>query len=147
MKALLQKVSSATVSVDNSPIGTIRQGYVILLGVLAGDTEDNVSKLAEKIVQLRLFEGEDGKINDQSILDIEGDILVVSQFTLAGNLAKGNRPDFTEAAPPQDATPLYESFISALRSLGVEKVETGEFGAYMQVSLVNDGPVTLMSER
>ena len=114
---------------------------------MSGDSEEQADKLAEKAVNLRLFDGEDGKINDRSLLDIDGQILVVSQFTLAGDLKKGNRPDYTAAADPKSATKLYEYFIEKLRSLGVTKVEAGEFGAYMKVSLENDGPVTLWLEK
>lgn len=147
MRLLLQKVTSASVSVDSSVVGEIDQGYLLFLGVMEGDTEESADKLAEKTVNLRLFDGEDGKINDRSLLDIDGQILVVSQFTLAGDLKKGNRPDYTAAADPKSATKLYEYFIEKLRSLGVKKVEAGEFGAYMRVDLVNDGPVTLWLER
>ncbi len=147
MRLLLQKVTSASVSVDSSVVGEIGQGYLLFLGVMSGDSEEQADKLAEKAVNLRLFDGEDGKINDRSLLDIDGQILVVSQFTLAGDLKKGNRPDYTAAADPKSATKLYEYFIEKLRSLGVTKVEAGEFGAYMKVSLENDGPVTLWLEK
>ncbi|MDP7454862.1 MAG: D-aminoacyl-tRNA deacylase, partial [Candidatus Peribacteraceae bacterium] len=112
-----------------------------------GDSESQADKLAEKAVNLRLFDGDNGKINDRSLLDISGEALVVSQFTLAGDLKKGNRPDYTAAADSASAKKLYEYFIEKLKSLGVKKVEAGEFGAYMQVSLTNDGPVTLWLEK
>jgi D-aminoacyl-tRNA deacylase len=144
MRALLQKVSSASVSVDGEVIGSIGHGYLLFIGVLKGDTEKEADALAAKIVKLRLFDNTDGKINDLSLLDAAGEVLVVSQFTLAGSTEKGNRPDYTGAAAPDVARILYERFIAALRDAGVKSVETGEFGAHMQVSLVNDGPVTLV---
>lgn len=147
MKVVLQKVQVASVTVDGSVVGSIGQGYLLLLGVMQGDTSAQAELLAQKISSVRLFDGEDGKINDQSILDIGGSILVVSQFTLAGRLEKGNRPDYTQAAPPEDAEKLYEYFIGKLRELGVEHVESGTFGAMMDVRLTNDGPVTLILER
>lgn len=147
MRILLQKVTQASVSVDSEVIGEIGQGYLLFLGVLQGDSSAQAQLLAEKIVKLRLFDGEGGKINDKSILEIDGDILVVSQFTLAGRTEKGNRPDYTQAAPPDTAQKLYEYFIQKLTELGVSTVETGRFGAYMDVELRNDGPVTLVLER
>ncbi|HAI98089.1 TPA: D-tyrosyl-tRNA(Tyr) deacylase [Candidatus Peribacteria bacterium] len=147
MRVLLQRVSRASVSTDGKIVGSIDRGYVLLLGVLAGDTEAQADWLAEKISKLRLFDSADGKINDRSILDIEGSVLVVSQFTLAGDTRKGNRPDYTDAAPPAQAVPLYEHFIGKLRSCGIAAVQSGVFGAMMAVELVNDGPVTLMLER
>ncbi len=147
MKLLLQKVTSASVTVDSSVVGEISKGYLLLLGVMEGDGEEQAERLAEKVVNLRLFDGEGGKINDQSLLDIGGEALVVSQFTLAGSLKKGNRPDYTAAADPESAEKLYEYFMEKLKSLGVSKVEAGEFGARMQVKLINDGPVTLCLEK
>lgn len=147
MRVLLQKVSQASVTVEASIIGSIKEGYVLLLGVMQGDTEEQAIKLVEKIVKLRLFDGFDGTINDRSILDINGEILVVSQFTLAGRLEKGNRPDYTQAASPEGAKVLYEYFIDSLRKSGVSKVESGIFGAMMEVELINKGPVTLFLER
>lgn len=147
MRCLLQKVKNASVSVDGSVIGSIDRGYLLFLGVLEGDTEQEALQLAEKIVKLRLFGGPDGTINDQSLLESGGEVLVVSQFTLAGRTEKGNRPDYTQAARPDVAKPLYERFVSHCRSLGIKKVETGQFGAKMEVSLVNDGPVTLFLEK
>jgi len=147
MRLLLQKVTSASVSVSDSVVGEIGQGYLLFLGVMEGDSESQADKLAEKAVNLRLFDGDNGKINDRSLLDISGEALVVSQFTLAGDLKKGNRPDYTAAADSASAKKLYEYFIEKLKSLGVKKVEAGEFGAYMQVSLTNDGPVTLWLEK
>lgn len=147
MKLVLQRVLQASVSVDSEIIGQIGNGYLIFLGVMQGDTSAQAQLLAEKVVKLRLFDGENGKINDRSVLDIDGEILVVSQFTLAGRLEKGNRPDYTQAAPPDEAEKLYEYFIGKLKELGVRHVPSGKFGAMMAVSLVNDGPVTLIMER
>ncbi len=144
MRIVLQRVSSASVSVDGSIIGSIGRGYVLLLCVMKGDTEADVDRLAEKICGLRLFDGADGKINDRSLLEIAGEVLVISQFTLAADLAKGRRPDYTAAAGAQVAQELYEGFQKKLLSLGVKMVQGGRFGALMQVSLVNDGPVTLL---
>ena len=147
MRILLQKVRSSSVVVDGKTVGSIGKGYLLFLGILQGDTDQQGKWLAEKVTKLRLFDGEDGTINDRSVLDIGGQILVVSQFTLAGKTEKGNRPDYTGAAKPDEAKALYESFIGNLRYLGVAKVEAGVFGAHMTVALVNDGPVTLMLER
>jgi D-aminoacyl-tRNA deacylase len=147
MRAVLQRVTQASVFVDGQIVGEIGKGYLLLLAVMDGDTESNANALVEKVVRLRLFDGEDGKVNDRSLLDISGEILVVSQFTLAGRTEKGNRPDYTAAAAPADAERLYGYVVERLRSLGVSKVETGRFGAMMQVSLTNDGPVTLVLDR
>jgi len=147
MKVILQKVTEASVSVDEEVISQIGKGYILFIGIVRGDTSAQAALLAEKIVKLRLFDSSDGKINDQSILDISGEILVVSQFTLAGSTEKGNRPDYSAAESPNDAKILYEYFIRKLSEHGVLTVETGEFGAYMDVSLINDGPVTLILER
>lgn len=147
MKIVLQKVSKAAVQVDGECIGTIAKGYVLLFCVLQGDTAAHAQVLAEKIVQLRLFEGKDGRINDQSIRDIQGGILVISQFTLAGDVSKGNRPSYVQAASSHNAEELYEYFIRKLQELGVHTVETGTFGAEMQLEIHNDGPVTLLLEQ
>jgi len=147
MKVLLQKVTQARVIAEDEIIGQISVGYLLFIGIVRGDTSAQAELIAEKIVKTRLFDSEEGKINDQSILDTGGSILVVSQFTLAGRLEKGNRPDYSQAAPPEDAKVLYEYFIRKLEQLGVEKVESGEFGAMMEVALVNDGPVTLILEK
>ena len=146
MKAHLQRVSEATVTVDGNEIASSKRGYLILLGVLQGDTKKQAEELAEKITKLRLFDGPDGRINDRSIVDIQGDILVVSQFTLAGSFAKGNRPDYTSAADPLLAEELYKHFVAHLQQT-VSHVQTGRFGAMMHVSLTNEGPVTLLLER
>ncbi|MBT4120137.1 MAG: D-tyrosyl-tRNA(Tyr) deacylase [Candidatus Peribacter sp.] len=147
MRLILQKVTEASVSVDGEIVGQIDAGYLLFLGILHGDTAAQAELIAEKIVKTRLFDSADGKINDQSILDTGGSILVVSQFTLAGRLEKGNRPDYSQAESPDAAKVLYEYFIRKLEQLGVAKVESGEFGAYMDVTLKNDGPVTLILER
>jgi D-aminoacyl-tRNA deacylase len=147
VRIVLQKVSSAAVSVDESVIGSIGEGYLLFLGVMEGDTDEQAQQLAEKIIKLRLFDGEDGKINDKSILDIGGGILVISQFTLAGKTEKGSRPDYTAAMEPAEAKRLYERFIDILSELGVQTVASGSFGAHMDVELVNDGPVTLILEK
>jgi D-aminoacyl-tRNA deacylase len=143
MRCVLQRVSEASVTVEGVVVGRIGMGYLLLLCVMQGDTAQQVSKLAEKICGLRLFDGEDGKVNDRSLLDCQGGALVVSQFTLAADLRKGRRPDYTGAASPDEAKHLYEAFVSALHSLGVQTVQTGSFGAMMDVALRNDGPVTI----
>ncbi len=141
MRALLQRVSSAKVKVDGAIVGQCGQGLLILICAMDGDTEDRAEALAQKISKLRIFKDEEGKMN-RSILDIGGSALVVSQFTLAADTKRGNRPGFSSAAPPALGEKLYEHFARCLRKLGVS-VETGIFGADMQVSLTNDGPVTI----
>ena len=147
MRILLQKVSKASVTVDGNITGTIEEGYLLFLGVMEGDTKMQAEALARKICALRLFPGEDGKINDRSLLDVQGSALVVSQFTLAGRTEKGNRPDYTRAAAPKEAEHLYDFFIELLREADIGNVATGVFGGQMRVELVNEGPVTLMLER
>ena len=142
MKAVVQRVAEARVVVGSEVVGEIGAGLCVLLGVGRDDDESTADRLAEKTARLRIFENEAGKF-DRSILDTGGGTLVVSQFTLIADTAKGNRPSFTNAARPEDAQRLYEVFCSALRNLGV-KVETGSFGARMRVELVNDGPVTIV---
>lgn len=143
MKAVLQRVSSAAVNVEGEEIGRIGQGYLVLLGVENSDSGKEVAALAKKTANLRVFEDENGKLN-RSVLDIDGEILVVSNFTLCADSRRGNRPSFTNAARPEVSEPLYQSFCKELRTLGVSKVATGRFGADMQVSLINDGPVTIL---
>jgi D-tyrosyl-tRNA(Tyr) deacylase len=138
VKAVLQRVAHASVT----PGGAIGPGLCILLGVADGDTEADARRLAEQAAKLRVFENEDGKF-DRSLLDTGGAALVVSQFTLIADTAKGNRPSFSGAARPEQAEPLYETFCAVLRGLGVQ-VETGVFGARMTVALENDGPVTIV---
>lgn len=143
MKAVIQRVKNASVSVDGEVVGAIGCGYMILLGVVEGDTLDEAELMAAKVAKLRVFEDEDGKMN-KSVLDVNGEILVVSQFTLCADVKKGNRPSFTSSAAPQLANELYERFSALLKENGVKRVENGIFGADMQVSLVNDGPVTIL---
>lgn len=147
MRIVLQRVTAASVAVDGRTVGSIGPGYLILLCVMRGDTSLQAQLLAEKIVKLRLFDSADGKINDRSLLDIGGEVLVVSQFTLAGDTKKGNRPDYTAAAGPEEAKILYEYFMKKLKESGVSKVASGQFGAMMNVQLTNDGPVTLILEK
>ena len=143
MKAVIQRVKYATVKVDNKIIGECKQGFMILLGVIDGDTKNDADKLIKKIPVLRIFEDENGKMN-KSLLDIEGEILVVSQFTLAADCSHGRRPSFTASASPDIANELYEYFVGELKTAGVKSVQTGEFGADMAVELLNDGPVTIL---
>jgi D-aminoacyl-tRNA deacylase len=142
MRAVVQRVSRARVVVAGQTVGAIGPGLCVLLGVAGSDTPGEGERVAEKVARLRIFENQAGKF-DRSLLDTAGEILVVSQFTLIADTAKGNRPGFGEAAPPEQAEPLYEAFCDALRELGL-RVETGVFGARMQLELVNDGPVTII---
>ncbi len=142
MKALLQRVTRASVSVGGEVVGRIGRGLVVLVGVAGGDTEEDVQYLAEKTVSLRIFSDEAGRFN-LSALDIKGELLVVSQFTLLANTRKGRRPSFTEAAPPAQAEESFERFVEYAGATGL-KVETGRFQQYMQVEIHNDGPVTVL---
>jgi len=142
MRAVVQRVSGAQVTVDGAVAGEIGRGLCVLLGVARGDGAAEAERLAGRVARLRVFPDEDGRF-DRSLLDVHGAALVVSQFTLIADTAKGNRPSFSEAAPPAEAERLYERFCDALRDLGVQ-VETGVFGALMKVELVNDGPVTIV---
>lgn len=142
MRAVVQRVSEAAVTVADRKVGAISKGVLVLLGVGKGDTEADAKYLAEKIVKLRIFEDEADKMN-LSLLDVEGQLLAVSQFTLYGDVRKGRRPGFDQAAPPDQAEALYEVFINCCRDLGVT-VGTGQFQTHMMVSLVNDGPVTIL---
>jgi len=144
MRAVVQRVKSSSVAVDNDVIGEIGKGLLILLGVAKADTADNAEYLADKIVNLRIFEDENNKMN-RSLLDTGGEMLVVSQFTLLGDCTKGRRPSFVHAAEPDRANELYEHFVEQVRQKGVN-IATGQFRAMMDVSLVNDGPVTLIVE-
>jgi len=144
MLAVLQRVRRAKVTVDGQLTGEIGVGWLVLLGIAPADTRAEVDWLADKVSNLRAFADDAGKMN-RSVQDVGGGVLVVSQFTLHGDCQKGRRPSFTGAAPPAVAEPLYEGFVAALKSLGVP-VETGRFGADMQVELVNDGPVTFVLE-
>src|SRR5919201_2101766 len=142
MRAVCQRVSEARVTVDGADVAHIGAGLVVLLGIARGDTAAEASRLAGKIARLRVFSDDAGRF-DRSLLDTGGSALVVSQFTLLGDTRKGNRPSFTDAAPPDEAEPLYEHLGAALRDLRVP-VETGVFGARMALGLVNDGPVTII---
>jgi D-tyrosyl-tRNA(Tyr) deacylase len=142
MKALIQRVSRAQVSVDNEVIGKISGGLVVLVGVATGDEKADVEYLVNKIINLRIFADADSKFN-LSLLDVKGELLLVSQFTLIADTRKGRRPSFTDAAPPDVAEAMFDDFVAETRKTGV-KVETGKFQAHMMVELVNDGPVTIM---
>ena len=144
MRAVVQRVAEARVVVDGETRSEIRQGLAVLLGVAQADTRTAAERLAGKIARLRVFENEQGKF-DRSLLDVGGEALVVSQFTLIADTAKGNRPSFARAAPPEQARLLYEDFCGALEGDGV-RVATGVFGARMDVRLVNSGPVTIILE-
>ncbi len=143
MKAVIQRVSSASVSVAGETVGSIGSGLLILLGVATGDTPADGEWLAQKIAALRIFEDTDGKLN-LSVRDAHGGALVISQFTLIASTRKGTRPSFNDAARPDTAIPLYEGFVRQLETALGQPVPTGRFGAMMQVALVNDGPVTLV---
>jgi D-tyrosyl-tRNA(Tyr) deacylase len=142
VKALLQRVTGASVSIDGEIVGKIGQGLVVLVGVAEGDTEKDVQYLVQKTAGLRIFADEEGRFN-LSALDIKGELLLVSQFTLLADTKKGRRPSFTGAAPPEQAEALFDRFVEQARATGM-KVETGRFQQYMQVEIHNDGPVTIM---
>ncbi|WP_145034159.1 D-aminoacyl-tRNA deacylase [Caulifigura coniformis] len=142
MRAVVQRVSSASVTVAGEVTGQIGRGYLVLLGIANDDRQDDLIYLAQKVIGLRIFEDADGKMN-LSLADVGGAMLVVSQFTLYGDCRKGRRPSFIEAARPEVAEPLYRSFVAEVRGQGIT-VETGRFQTEMQVSLVNDGPVTIL---
>ena len=145
MRVVLQRVSSASVSIEGRVVGSIGRGFLVLVGFTAADGDDHVEWMADKLAGLRLFPDDEGKMN-LSLADVDGAVLVVSQFTLYADARKGRRPSFVDAAPREQAVPLYESLVGALGARGLP-VETGEFGALMAVELVNDGPVTLILER
>lgn len=144
MIGLLQRVSEASVTVEGETIGAINNGLLVLVCAQKEDTEENVEKLAKKILGYRIFEDENGKMN-KSVTDVKGELLIVSQFTLAADTSRGLRPSFTPAAAPDVGLRLYEAFVRLIRQSGL-KVQTGEFGAHMKVGLVNDGPVTIWLE-
>lgn len=145
MKAVIQRVRQASVTIEKKEIASIGTGFLVLLGIAKEDVEQDVKASVEKIVKLRIMQDEKDKMN-LSIKDVDGEVLVVSQFTLLADTTGGNRPSFIHAAPPDQAKRLYELFVKELKRLGVKKVVTGEFGAYMQVTLVNDGPVTIVMD-
>lgn len=144
MRAVLQRVSEAAVSVGGESVSAIGVGVVVLLGVASGDTAEDAERMAGKVARLRIFENDEGRL-DRALVDIAGGALVVSQFTLVADTSKGNRPSFTEAAGSEEAEPLYERFCAALTDEGVG-VSRGVFGARMELALVNDGPVTIVLE-
>jgi D-tyrosyl-tRNA(Tyr) deacylase len=144
MRAVLQRVQSGSVTIGDDVIGSISRGLVILLGIKRGDTEKDALYLAENCVNLRIFSVADGKFN-LSAIDVVAEFLIISQFTLYADCRKGKRPNFIEAAPPEQSEPLYDSFISRIRKSGL-KVESGKFGGNMCVTIVNDGPVTVLLE-
>ena len=146
MRIVVQRVREASVTADGETLGAIGPGLVVLVGFTAGDDRKQARWMAEKVAHLRIFNDPAGRMN-RSVLDVSGEVLVVSQFTLYGDATKGRRPSFIRAAPPEAATPLYESFLAELRGLLPAAVQSGRFGAVMEVALVNDGPVTLLIER
>lgn len=146
MRVVLQRVSRAQVAIDGTIVGKISGGLLLLVGFTEGDAEETLEWMADKVVGLRVFADDEGKMN-RSLVDVGGEVLVVSQFTLYGDTTKGRRPSFVAAAPPDIAVPLYQSFLSLLGSRSPHAVRTGEFGAMMAVESVNDGPVTLVLER
>lgn len=143
MKAVIQRVISASVTVDSQVVGRCNKGFMVLFGAAEGDDENDAILLAEKTSKLRIFNDGEGKMN-RSILDIDGEILAISQFTLCADTKKGNRPSFIKAMEPKKADYLYELYCETLKKLGVKSVEKGIFGADMKVSLINDGPVTII---
>ncbi len=144
MKAVVQRVKRASVTVDGEVTGSIEQGLLVFLGIHQDDTDEMIEKMAGKIAKLRIFEDDEGKMS-RSVQDIEGAVLIVSQFTLYGDVRKGNRPSFIESARPEKAEPMYEAVVKSIREQGLP-VETGRFAAMMDVELVNDGPVTILIE-
>ena len=144
MRIVLQRVSQAKVVVQGEVVGEIGKGLMLLVGIGPQDGQDQVKTLAEKCAVLRIFDDDQGKMN-RSLIDVGGEVLAVSQFTLYGNTSKGRRPSFTEAAPPEIAEPLFGEFVQKLRDMGIP-IATGEFGARMEVTIINDGPVTFVME-
>jgi D-aminoacyl-tRNA deacylase len=144
MKAVVQRVKHASVTVGGEVTGSIEKGLLVFLGIHQDDTDEMIEKMAGKIAKLRVFEDDEGKMS-RSVKDVGGSILVVSQFTLYGDVRKGNRPSFIESARPEKAEPMYEAVVESVRGLGLQ-VETGRFAAMMDVELINDGPVTILIE-
>jgi D-tyrosyl-tRNA(Tyr) deacylase len=145
MRAVIQRVNSATCSIEGKISGQIGKGFMILLGIEDNDTDEDLNWLAQKISNMRIFSDENGMMN-KALVDVQGNILLISQFTLFASTKKGNRPGFTRSAKPELAVPLYEKMISELGQLTGTKIQTGVFGADMQISLVNDGPVTIIMD-
>ena len=143
MKAVIQRVSEASVTIDNEKVANIGTGLLILVGIEDADTPEDINWLTSKIVQLRIFNDENHVMN-KSVKDVDGDVIVVSQFTLHASTKKGNRPSYIKASKPNIAIPLYEAFVESMEKAMEKKVQTGEFGADMKVSLINDGPVTII---
>ncbi|MBN1821388.1 MAG: D-tyrosyl-tRNA(Tyr) deacylase [Prolixibacteraceae bacterium] len=143
MRVIIQRVTEASVKVEDSIVSSIKQGMLILLGIEEADSNEDIEWLVKKIINLRIFDDDNGVMN-LSVLDVEGEILIVSQFTLHANIKKGNRPSYIRAARPEIAIPMYEKFISEVETATGKKPGTGKFGAMMDVSLVNDGPVTII---
>ncbi len=146
MKAVVQRVSKASVRVNGSICGSIEKGLVILVAVHQDDTDEQLKWVADKCRRLRIFEDEEGKMN-RSVEDVDGEILLISQFTLYGDVKKGSRPSFISSAPPEKAEKMYEKMVSYMEKSIKGKIKTGVFGAYMEVSLINEGPVTIIVER
>lgn len=146
MKVVLQRAKNASVTVDEKQVGAISSGLVLLVGIHEEDTEDEMQWISEKILKMRIFDDKDGKMN-LSVEDVGGELLVISQFTLYGDASKGNRPSYIEAAGPEKAQKLYKQMIAYFKDNSVLKVESGTFGAYMDVKLTNDGPVTIVLEK
>jgi D-tyrosyl-tRNA(Tyr) deacylase len=142
MRALIQRCEKASVKVDGDTIGEIGQGLLILLGIEDADNDEDINWLSSKIAQLRIFDDENGVMN-KSLIDVDGQALIVSQFTLHANTKKGNRPSYIRAAKPDYSVPMYEAFVKSFEEKLGKRVETGKFGAHMKVDLVNDGPVTI----
>ena len=143
MRVVIQKVTEASVSIENQIVGSIDKGLLVLVGIEDGDTNEDIAWLSSKIVNLRVFDDDNGVMN-LSVKEVKGEVLIVSQFTLHASTKKGNRPSYIKAARPEVAIPIYEAFIKQVETLLGKKVPTGQFGAMMQVSLCNDGPVTIL---
>ena len=143
MRVVIQKVTEASVSIENQIVGSIDKGLLVLVGIEDGDTNEDIAWLSSKIVNLRVFDDDNGVMN-LSVKEVEGEVLIVSQFTLHASTKKGNRPSYIKASRPEVAIPIYEAFIKQVESLLGKRVPTGQFGAMMQVSLCNDGPVTIL---